>query len=1263
MSGNDNRTGYESFVVSGENTRKKRVQVKSGLSTFKFMEHKRFKFTPFNKVTKKYEMKNGVTGQVHSLEDIVSDNIYGKMEADPKDAVYICNKYIYVFQLGRNSGEVKLNCELKGISDSEMRFEKYNASRTKMGEITELYLGDELTDEAVLFYFMLSSFRLTDDRIKMVAEQIKATNGMAGLVNGKSSLPRVAGFNHLGFANYSPFNHIILKDRQEIPDLFAASKDSRDDKGKYFVYLTDMTQLSLKVYNKYIEAFSYYMQWVNNTKDEKAAKLLYITSTVEQMIKNKEWRATRFINKYKKPEKVEVPFQLKPLDLTVGELPHKSMLELITDPLLKKRLQKPDELFKLHESQTYPVWKKSYDEISTYYYQAVMAWGLGLLRIVRSEEFLHQLSDYIYGSHEGTGGKEFTLDDIETGKPGKEGFDKEEGHCIYSNVLGLLTSSLGDFPGTAKYIRKDFEMISSLMNYIITGIFDIEELFRESKNVTPELTLIALFTMKKFTAGMASAVEQVVASSMGKLKEEILSLRKGDLYEVIDIKNSLKKLEKSYQKELELLKGIRKENSSMKQKLDKSWHEDTKAFKEFIKKLKKKYRFDADKMRKAQKRLFLKQNKLYITEFISDRLEQTLKLDDVVLDTDGKLVSLTKYYKEGKKRRLKSDYFIIIREAKKELKAKSIHKSLQQAEDSIKESLEKAVKESQANLDKVRGRYDVAKKDYQDVYDKMEEQELKAREAADKVNEESSKLDSGKTRKIKSKKDKLSSKKKNLNKASELGEAFSIFNLFFEGINLWFAWQDLLVAIESGELAFNDVMAFSGSALDTVSSFFDAMTITSNRLNTIMKGTKFTIFNHRKVLYFSNLLGKLSTVVGIFSGGIDCYLDAVDTHENYQEGDSVGVLGKGAASLGGLLTVIGGVMLLSGGTGGAVILAGTVLQLGGTLVDNIFGSDLFELWLRHSCWGDEFGKKETTLIIFTNKKPAWAVVDFDHWAYRESEKESKDNFGWAGRLDAQIDSYHALLYDFGCHLSATGRIHAQTMREYNRESKQFERTNYNYVDTGYIELNLSIPPFKSPLSCFKLSIWLEDLGGGKKHYFLQDKKLLLFSKSRIEELIKNSELSSPAIHEGLKSYLGSSDYIFANLKEYDKREILSLQLIDSEVDDRAPLPYAVVQGTYQSFFDYEKETVIRVKSLKSILGTKELWDKLCVTVNFDVFGDGSMVFPQNIEGRYDKVLKLPLGDILNRTVANISYLGSNPAGGYFEPVALEQKEGGRDDAI
>lgn len=1265
----DSSRGYRVNLKKG-----KKKSSDSGMATFRLFELTKFSFTPFSKVTKKYSFDRRTGKITQSIEDFVRANPYGRIEADKSKSNYISNKYVYVFERKQNSGKVELNCELKGTSDSKMEFEKYKPDRSKESTLTELSLPTILNGEYIQYYFILSGFRLTSGRIKIIAKQLVNSHGGAGFFTGAINMPRVATFTSFEYANYSPFNHIIFKEEQQFTGFVPQREDKKDDKKKFIVYLTDLNQLSFKIYNKFLEAYSCYLDWLTKQKDEKAQKQINISTIIEQLIKVKGSKATRHLSGAKKFDDIKIPFKLEPIKLQIDSTTTKAALELIFKPDLKKRLKRPNELFQLQERLSYSEWKERYDELSTFYYQTTLSWGLALLRVIMSDEYIHQVTDYVYGSYQGAGNKEYTIDDIETGKANKDGFDKEEGKAIYSNINGMLFSALSKFQGTAGFLKNSFETVFGVFDYIFTGNFDLEKLFEEPKNLTPKNVILAVFLGKKGTAGLAEFMDVFVTLNMEKVKKLMTKIQKGKLEAEANL-NILSKLKKEYSNDIEMLKKYRKQNSANGKKLSRLQENTRTSFhrkKLRINQLNELNSYKKSLLKKEWKKVVLRELKEEIIEYVNDSFKLSLSLDDLKINEMGELVSINKPTASGDIRTLRSDHFVLVRETKAKIKSNSLHESLSQAEKDLKKGMKTAyqrTKEKASNDFKVQENF--ANKDYHDVYWETDKQRKKVKGAEERVDAQKSKVsDMGDS--LKKNIEFKDKKTVSAEKWKKVSDGFTILNFVFESINLGFAIYDTIVNATNDELTTRDAIGLSGSLLDFTSSLVDVTTLMGkSKLMKIFIGLE----KNPKLLRFGNFAGKFAAGIGVVSGVIDFYMDASQVKGNWKEGDSWGVLGNSISATGGLLTAVGSFLIITGGTGAVVIaviaIGGIIAQIGGTLINNFLGSDQYELWLRHTCWGDEFGEKETTFGIVVGK-PGWAVVDFNHWAYKRGTKEFKGKFGWAGRMDAQIDSFQNLVYYFGFSASASKDIYLSYTLEQSKNSGKLERKLHSPIKGGYIETTLSIPKMASPISCFIISIWLEDDSGNRKSYLLEDKKLLLVSKKRMNELVKKAMNEDSALYSRLKECNTGDEYLFGKIKKINKKSCVILKLIDEDIDGEKKFPTNISAGasssykiSYQDFFDYEDGEVIRVKKLRDKLtSTKNsIYKNLVVSLQLDVYNNGRFLMPQYADLQIPKIIKLPLNEIGKAPVAMGKYINSTPTSYYYDMNGHRQVPGSIKDDI
>lgn len=1259
----DSSRGYRVDLRNGT-----RISPDSEITTFKLFELKKFSFTPFSKVTRKYEFDRSTGRYFQSIEDFVRANPYGRIDTDYSKSSYIFNKYVYIFERRQNSGEVKLACELKGISDSKMEFEKYKPDRSKEATITEVDLATKLNGEYVQYYFILSGFRLTDARIEVIVKQLINAHGGSGFFSGAINMPRVATFTSLKYANYSPFNHILFKEEQQFPNFVPVREDNPDDKNKFFVYLTDMTQLSFKIYNKFLEAHACYLDWTTKQREEKAQKLNYIRTITEQLIQIKEGKATRHLAGSNNFDDVKVPFKLDEIDLQIDYSTTRAALSLVFNPDLKDRLRSPDEIFQLEERLSYAEWKKRYDEVSTFYYQTTFSWGLALLRVITSFEFIHQATDYVSGSHQGSGGNEYTIDDIETGKPNRDGFDKEEGKAIYSNINGMQYAALSKFPGTVGFLKDSFETVFGVFDHIYTGDYDLEKLFEDPKNLVPKNAVLAVFLGKKATAGLAEFIDVLVTVNTGKVESTIKDITRGQI-DVEDNLRRLRGLKEEYSNTLELLNKYRTQNAENGRKLSQLQERTRTTFHrkrmrlEQLRNIGNRYRRAL--IKREWKKVLLHELKEEIVEYINDSFKLNLSLDDMKLDEMGNLVSITTEGANGRTRTLKSDHFTLIRDTKAKIESNSLHKSLVQAEDDLKQGMLSAYESTKKKASEaLRERESFANKDYHDIYWETDRNRRRVEELRNQDLNAETKKKITEGMELEQNLEVENKKLSNLDAWGKVKNSLTILNFIFESINLGFAIYDAIVSANSDEFSARDAIGLSGSALDFTSSVIDVVDL-------INKWKPMKIFSNieksGKLLRFGNFIGKFATGIGIASGVIDFYMDASQIPGNWQEGDDWGVAGNAISAYGGLLSVVGGILFLSGaGTVvvAVVTIAGILYQIGGTLIDNLLGGDRYELWLRHTCWGNEFGKKETNFIFFEVDQPAWAVVNFDQWAYKSEDELSKP-FGWAGRMDAQIDSFQHLIYYYGFSLSACKDIYQSYILEHTRTSSRQQRQFSGLIKGGYISVTLSIPPMANPLSCFIISVWLEDDSGSRQEHLVQDKRLMLMSRTKIGEVMKGIEEEDPILHGRLNECTTSDDYIFAGIEKINDASCVVLRLLDSDIVDEDSFGTAVMSGhpyrtTYKEFYGYKNgDEVIRVNRLKDRL-TKEgsgIWTKLAASVQLDVNNDGKLVMPQYGDMQIPKIIKLSLNDIGRELVAMGRYVDSAPLSYCYDMLSFRQLPG------
>lgn len=1263
MSGDDSRTAKYTLDLASLNSfslNKAKTEVKDHLMIFKFMELKNFSFTPFSNLLQKYTFTNNNGNGSFSVNETEFINPFGRIVGDHTKASYVFNKYIYVFEQKIQTGEVKLNAELKGVSDSEIKFEKYGVDRNLQGSLTELKLPAQLSGYPVEYYFLLSAFRLSDERISLIAEQIKQTNSKAGMSIGKKGLPRVAGMNYKGFTNYSPFNHIVYKDEHSKPQFFPLARDMESDKKKYFVYLADTVQLSFKIYNKFLEALDCYRDWQTKEGDERFNKLRNLSIFVEQMIEQKKWKATRFIKDYQKDDEVKVTFDLSPIDLGTGYSPKRDTLLLINDKEQKRRIQEPDRLFDTSKWLSYSQWKRSYQEVSLFYYQTALAWGSALLRVFMSEEYMHQIIDYTFGSYQGSGGNEYSFDEIESGKANRDGFDKEEGRAIYSNTISLIVAALSKFEGTAGFVRSSFQVIFSVLGHIYSGDFDMDRFFADPEATTPENIIFAVFIGKKATAGLAELIDVMVTLNMGTLKNTLLDIKQEKL-KIRDSAGRLEAAKEKYKKELKLLNKYREQKDKKYNKLKKLWSDLEDAEGDLNK--------AKENLKSKWKKVVVRQYKGEILEFINDVYGLDLELGDLELNKEGELVDIKHLSKKKTKK------FVLIKNVNKKIEKKGAHKSIKEAAKELEKEAKKSYEKSEEAFKKARkewANYD--QKDYTEIKKKVEVQEgknKKVKKELDNINDETQR----KGLNLEKKADSYKTERAKLKKVDKLSNSFTFFNFIFESVNLGFAIYDTIVSISNDEFTAHDAIGLTGSALDFSDSLIDVTTM-------LFKYRPLRLFVSLKVssklLRVGNFVGKLSAGIGVISGGIDCYMDLREVPGNVMEGDSWGVLGKGVAGLGGGASAVASLMILIGATGGTagvvigiLIIGGILAQLGGTALDYFLGSDQFELWLRHTCWGDEFGQRETTFFIAVDK-PDWAVVDFNYWAYdKKVDSEYGEKLGWAGRLDAQLDSFNHLIYHFGFSISCCRDLFLSYDVEYDNKRGGAKRRYKNRLKGGYIEIALSLPGKVSFLSSFIISIWIEDGSGAKLEEIITEKRLLVTERGRFEELLKSTKDRDSLIHSRLKECYESEEYLFGDIeRESDPAPInfdkaLVLRLVDSRIEEQDDLPSPDERGALSSydnfapdFFGFKDKELIRIDRLREKLADSGSGVKLCISAQLDVFSDGRLLMPQEGSEPYEKILEIPLSEINEERQAQKSYYRlSEPPRYYYNASEKSQHQG------
>lgn len=1241
------------------NLRKAENEVKDHLMSVKVMELKKFSFVPYSNILQKFSFRFNRGEGSHKVEDIEFNNPFGRITADHTKASFIYNKYVYIFEQKTANGEVRLSSELKGVQEDGMKFERYKADRSKEGTITEIKLLTEHNGYPIHYFFLLSGFRLTDERINVICEQIKQTNGKAGMSIGKKGLPRVAGLNYKEFSNYSPFNHILYRDKSPDPRYYPMRLSEDADKKKYFVYLTDAVQLSFKIYTKFLEALDCYRDWQTKEGDERFNKLKNLSIFVEQMIEKKKRKATRFIKDYQKDDEVKVAFELSPIDLGTGYSPKRDTVLLINDKEQRRRIQDPDRLFDTSKWLSYSQWKRNYQEVSLFYYQTALAWGSALLRVFMSEEYMHQVIDYTFGSYQGNGANEYSFDDIETGKVNRDGFDKEEGRAIYSNAISLIVAALSKFEGTTGFVRGSFQVVFSVLGHIYSGDYDMDRFFSDSEAATPENIIFAVFIGKKATAGLAELIDVMVTLNMGTLKNTLLDIKQ----EKLKIRDSAGRLENAkikYKKELKILNKYRKKKDKKYDKLKKLWSD---------------FEDAEGKMNKAQqnlksqwKKVVVRQYKGEILEYINDVYKLDLKLGDLEINKYGELVDIKHFSKKKTKK------FVMISNVNKKIEKKGAHKSIKEAAKELKKEAKKSFDKSEKAFKKARkewANYD--QKDYANVKREVEGQESKYKKAEHKFKEQTIEHIEDDLALRKADK-KYTTDKKNLKKWDMLSNSLTFFNFIFESVNLGFAIYDTIVSISNDEFTAHDALSLTGSALDFSDSLIDVTTM-------LFKYRPLRLFVSLKVssklLRIGNFVGKLSAGIGVISSGIDCYMDLREVPGNFMEGDSWGVLGKGVAGIGGGASAVASLMVLIGATGGTagvvigiLVIGGIFAQLGGTAMDYFLGSDQYELWLRHTCWGDEFGRKETTFFIPVDK-PDWAVVDFDFWAYNKKiDSEYGGKLGWAGRLDAQLDSFNHLIYYFGFSVSCCRDLFLTYEVIYDNKIG-YQKKYKNRMKGGYIEIVLSLPGKVSFLSSFIISIWLEDGSGAKTEEIVKSKRLLVTERGRFEELLKLTKDMDSLIHSRLKECYESDEYLFGNIERKDDPapvnfdKCLVLRLVDSGIDKQDDMPDPDEKGAHSSYDNYARnflglhgKELIWVDRLRDRLADNGSEVKLCISAQLDVFSNGRLLMPQEGIEPYEKVLEIPLSEINEeRQAKKFSYRLSEPPRYYYDASEKSQHQG------
>lgn len=1188
---------------------------------FKFKLYTKLYFTPNHKKRLKYRFTNLRSKPVCDVIDYYDKKSPGSIEHSFKHTVHIENKYIYVFQRNMRDGSVKLRNELKGLSKKEQKFIIYNSKRQKVTTSTTLALPTKDGRYNIEYFFYYSSFPLADKRIANIASKINKSNGKAG--KSEDNFPSIVGFSADGFTNYSPFNHI----------LFSTEKDSDSKKRKVFtVYMTDTVVNILKIYNNFMECYSKYMDWITATGDEKLQKLIYIKNITGQIIDFGKNIKSKFMLKDHSFENfTKIGFNLEEINIELTGFSMRAMSHTVKDLTARRILENPTDLFNPDKKESYAVWSKSYDTVTNFYTMNTLFLGLGLKCILNSKEFRHQMIDFEFGSKD-SGSMEYCLDDIESYKHSIHGFSSEEGAAIRSDLVGQISDSLYSFPGTYPYMKDKYEMAYDLLKYINEVDYNFENIYLKQSDISEEIFYITIFAGRKLTAGVVGALETISFLSLVKFKQEMAKVTRGTKEELKRRIEELDRIDSRYKNEIKLLEQFRGKDDSLNKRLAKHRDDLVKGYDKFMS------NFSTDSKVSLKTEIFyvrealIKYKKQEILEILNKKLGCQLELDDVIINNNGDLLSVKQLCKDGKIRTFRSDHFTIVRDVEGAIQTSGLHQSLKKAEEDYNKArqAEKKVRKTEKQVTKSNNKIDGQK-------DKV----AKTKETFTKKNNG---IEQIKVILFSKKKKNVKKKNRKLEKIEEFSEGSTYFNLFFESLNFVYSISDFLIKVDKGELKGRDIADMTGATADFTASLLEAISVRYKQLHNL--GIFKTGQKSAKLMRYSRFFAKVGLSVGVFSSAIDTVTDMVDAYSEWEEGDFHGTFGETIAAFGGAtIFFTSWIVIISMGTLGplsaTLLSVGVTFQLLGNLYAELFGNDHYDMWIRHSCWGKDFGQEETKLEAYKDKAPSWCYSPFVKWRYDDGQSESSERLGWAGELDSQIASYHNLFYDFFCHFSAASRIHADVMRARSTQSIRFEKKFTHHVKTGYIELNLDVPPISSGKAVFVISIWLEKKSSGNKRYIMDSKRLHCLPTEKVE-LIGNDDLS-PEVIDIIGGARNRREYISTKIKDRQGRDCLCLQFIDSEVkdDDRLSSGSGFIKAlsnTYKTFFDYD-DSVFRIENLRKDF---QEYESLCLSVYLDLYDDGKAIIPQFENGEFGKFFRLPLSEIKKHTAAITTYTGSEP---------------------